>query len=88
MNPNCGWRGHTKDQCWQQGGRKEGQAPDWWLNRIKGKQASTSIVEHTPESDKPENYAMLSYHVPDDPTALVCTSDFHSEAHATSTHPQ
>ena len=37
MNPDCGWCGHMKDQCWQKGGGKEGQAPDWWLKRIKGK---------------------------------------------------
>jgi hypothetical protein len=85
-NTNCGGHGHTKDQCWEKGGGKEGQAPDWWLKRIKGKQASASVAEDTPKSNEPENYAMLSYHVPDDPTALVCTSDFCSEAHATSNH--
>jgi hypothetical protein len=85
-NTNCGRHGHTKDQCWQKGGGKEGQAPDWWLKRTKGKQASASIAESTPTSDKTENYAMLTYHVPDDPTALVCTSDFRSKAHASSTH--
>ena len=65
-------------------GGKEGQAPDWWVKKIKEKQASASIAENTPKSDKTENYTMLSYHIPDDPTALVCTSDFRSEAHATS----
>jgi gag-polypeptide of LTR copia-type/GAG-pre-integrase domain len=83
-NTNCGRRGHTKDQCWSKGGGKEGQGPDWW--KTAGKQASANIVESTPTSDEPENYAMLTYNVPDDPTALVCTSDFHSEAHAISNH--
>jgi hypothetical protein len=83
-NTNCGRRGHTKDQCWAKGGGREGQAPDWW--KTGGKQASASIAESTPTSDEPENYAMLTYNVPDDPTALVCTSDFRSEAHAISKH--
>ena len=51
-----------------------------------GKQASASIAKSTSTSDEPENYAMLTYNVPNDPTALVCTSDFHSEAHAISNH--
>jgi len=29
-NKNCGKRGHTSDQCYEKGGGKEGQAPDWW----------------------------------------------------------
>ena len=85
-NPNCGRRGHTKDQCWQKGGGKEGQAPDWWLKRVGKQDSANVIVESTPESNEPENYAMLSYHVPDDPTALVCTSDFSTEAHTVSNH--
>jgi hypothetical protein len=56
------------------------------LKRTKGKQTSASVAETAPESDEPVNYATLSFHVPDDPTALVCTSDFHSKAHATSNH--
>jgi len=83
-NTNCGQCGHTKDQCWSKGGGKEGQASDWWKTGVK--QASTSIVEGTPISDELENYAMLTYNVSNNPTALICTSDFHSEAHAISNH--
>ncbi|KIO14996.1 hypothetical protein M404DRAFT_72788, partial [Pisolithus tinctorius Marx 270] len=34
---NCGKKGHTKDQCWEEGGRKAGQAPKWFQNKGKGK---------------------------------------------------
>ncbi|KAF8810961.1 hypothetical protein BYT27DRAFT_7090691, partial [Phlegmacium glaucopus] len=82
--PNCGRRGHTKDQCWEKGGGKEGQAPDWW-KKGKGNKVSANVAENkTAEKDEPENYAMLAYTNPDNDTALVCTSDFRSEAHATS----
>ena len=52
-NPNCGQRGHTKDQCWQKGGGKEGQAPDWWLKRVGKQDSANVVVESTPESDEP-----------------------------------
>jgi hypothetical protein len=83
-NSNCGRRGHTKDQCWEKGGGKEGQAPEWW-KKIKGNKVSANVAENkSAERDDPENYAMLVFDVPEEPTALVCTSDFHSEAHSTS----
>ncbi|KIN96787.1 hypothetical protein M404DRAFT_162291 [Pisolithus tinctorius Marx 270] len=34
---NCRKKGHTKDQCWEEGGRKAGQAPKWFQNKGKGK---------------------------------------------------
>ena len=38
------------------------------------------------EKDKPDDldYAMLATLIPDDKTALICTSNFHSKAHAAS----
>ncbi|KIN94798.1 hypothetical protein M404DRAFT_34692 [Pisolithus tinctorius Marx 270] len=33
----CGKEGHMKDQCWEEGGRKAGQAPKWFQNKGKGK---------------------------------------------------
>ena len=81
--PNCGRRGHTKDQCWEKGGGKEGQAPDWWKNKTsKGNKNNANSAEEKP--DEPEDYAMFASILPDDHTALVCTSDFRDEAHAAS----
>ncbi|KIO14720.1 hypothetical protein M404DRAFT_17580 [Pisolithus tinctorius Marx 270] len=34
---NCGNKGHVKDQCWEEGGGKAGQAPKWFQNKGKGK---------------------------------------------------
>ncbi|KIN94647.1 hypothetical protein M404DRAFT_167659, partial [Pisolithus tinctorius Marx 270] len=34
---NCGKKGHMKDQCWEEGGGKAGQAPKWFQNKGKGK---------------------------------------------------
>ena len=41
---NCGWKGHTGDQCWEKGGGKEGQAPNLWKKK-KGKKASANVAE-------------------------------------------
>ncbi|KIN99388.1 hypothetical protein M404DRAFT_155240 [Pisolithus tinctorius Marx 270] len=34
---NCGKKGHARDQCWEEGGGKAGQAPKWFHNKGKGK---------------------------------------------------
>ena len=88
-NTNCGRTGHTIDQCWEEGGGKAGQAPDWWKKKTKGKKASANVAEgKSSEKDEPENYAMAAFILPDDPEALVCTSDFRSEAHAIPNHSE
>ena len=84
--PNCGRKGHTKDQCWEKGGGKEGQAPEWWKKKKANKPSANAVENKNPEKDEPENYAMAAFILPDDPKALVCTSDFRSEAHAISNH--
>ena len=50
--------------------------------------ANVAETENNTKEDKPQNYAMLAItsHSPDSKTALVCTSDFHSEAHVASKH--
>ena len=85
-NKNCGRCGHTNKQCWEKGGGKEGQAPDWWKKKAKGKKTSVNVAENTFKSDESEseNYAMVTYTLPKISTALICTSDFQSEAHAMS----
>jgi hypothetical protein len=40
-----------------------------------------NITENT-ENDDSENYAMLTHSLPDDPTALIITSDFKAKAKA------
>ncbi|KIK14931.1 hypothetical protein PISMIDRAFT_16919 [Pisolithus microcarpus 441] len=30
---NCGKKGHTKDPCWKEGGRKAGQVPKWFKGK-------------------------------------------------------
>ena len=88
-NTNCGRTGHTIDQCWEEGGGKAGQAPDWWKKKTKGKKPSANVAEDkNSEKDEPENYAMATFNLPDDPEALVCTSDFRSEAHAIPNHSE
>ncbi|KAG6821727.1 hypothetical protein H0H92_001183, partial [Tricholoma furcatifolium] len=34
---NCQKNGHTKDQCFEEGGGMAGKAPDWWIKKHKGK---------------------------------------------------
>ena len=60
--------------------------PEWWNKSSKGKKASANVAENkTAEKDEPD-FTMLATTFPDDETALTCTSDFHSKAHATSNH--
>ena len=83
--PNCGRRGHTKDQCWEKGGGKEGQAPDWWKKIAKDKKPSANSAEtEVKEKDEPDDYAMLATIILNDEAALICTSYFRSEAHSVS----
>jgi hypothetical protein len=64
-NTNCGRRGHTIDQCWEKGGKKEGQAPEWWKKSSKGKKASANVAENkTAEGNEPDNFAMLTTTIP------------------------
>ncbi|KIN99809.1 hypothetical protein M404DRAFT_67770, partial [Pisolithus tinctorius Marx 270] len=51
---NCRKKGHTKDQCWEEGGGKAGQVPKWFQNKGKGKKkekgtgkAATAANEYT-----------------------------------------
>ena len=82
---NCGHHGHTKDQCFEEGGGKADQAPEWWKKKkAKEKKASVNVAKEKPA--EPDNFAMLATTIPDDQTALTCTSDFHSEAHAASNY--
>jgi len=89
---NCNRKGHVKDQCWDVGGGKEGQGPSGWGKKKakkgeKGESANVSQKEK-PQSndsdDESENCAMLAFTVLDDPSALLCTSDFQHEALSTS----
>jgi hypothetical protein len=84
-NPNCGKDGHMKDQCFAKGGGKEKEAPEWFkkMSERKVTSASANAAEKT-ENDDSENYAMFTYDLPDNPTALLVTSDFTVEAHAIS----
>ena len=77
------------DQCWEEGGGKAGQALDWWKKKTKGKKASANVAEgKSSEKDESENYAMATFILPTDPEALVCTSDFRSEAHDIPNHSE
>jgi gag-polypeptide of LTR copia-type len=38
----CNGNDHVKESCWQKGGDKEGQAPDWWKEKQKRKAKKTT----------------------------------------------
>ena len=84
LNPNCDKPGHTIDQCYTKGGGKEKEALEWFKRLAAKKTASASAHIAEDGKDDDENYAMLIYSMPKDPTALIVTSDFKAEAHATS----
>ena len=88
-NPNCKRKGHTIEQCWEKGGHKEAEAPEWWKEKrkqsAKGKSANAAVEKSDDNNNDSDNYAMmLTYSLPDDPSILQCTSDFKHEAHAAS----
>ncbi|KAG6860197.1 hypothetical protein C0993_003124, partial [Termitomyces sp. T159_Od127] len=58
---NCDKNGHTKDQCFEDGGGMAGKAPDWWLKKHKGKGKDKSKSANAAEAEeKEENYAFLT----------------------------
>jgi len=83
-NPNCNKVGHTINQCYTKGGRKEKEVLEWFkkLAAREGASASAHVTEQG--QDDGENYAMLTYTIPEGLTTLVVTSDFKAEAHAIS----
>ncbi|KAF8240125.1 hypothetical protein L208DRAFT_1184097, partial [Tricholoma matsutake] len=87
-NPNCNMDGHTKDQCWEKGGGKEGQAPEWWKTNKGGKENKKGLTTiNTVEKSDNEtmNYVFTIYgssHKDNESFVLAITSDFHSKAHA------
>jgi gag-polypeptide of LTR copia-type len=78
-NTSCGEMGHMKDQCYAKGGGKEKEAPGSrrWLKGMQHQWVQTSWRKL-----KMMIHAMLTYSIPDDPTALIVTSDFKAEAEA------
>ena len=84
-NPNCNKDGHMIDQCFEKGGGKEKEVHKWVKKQAARKAASVSAhVADNVKKDKDKNYTMLTYSIPDDSSTLIVTSDFKSEAHATS----
>jgi hypothetical protein len=87
---NCDKPDHTADKCWRKGGGMEGKAPEWWLEKQKNakknkskKDESANNTEKAGQSDdESDNYAMHSYTLPKNSSALICTSDFKHEAHS------
>ncbi len=86
---NCSKDGHTKEQCWAKGGRKEGQGPRNWWEKSKKKDekngtSNANTVHKHEEMTENMVFTTISPSYEDDKgSALTITSDFHSEAHAT-----
>ena len=89
-NPNCKRKGHMQDQCYEKGGGKEAEAPDWWKEKkkqsAKGKSANAAVEKSDDNSNDSDNHAMLTYRLPDNSSTLQCTSNFKHEAHAVYTY--
>jgi hypothetical protein len=73
---NCNRKGHTKAECWEEGGGKEGQRPER-RGRQKGKgkggneSANTASAEKKKSAPEPENYAFPLVEDPPDDTAAA-----------------
>ena len=66
---NCGWDGHKKMNCWEEGGGKEGEAPDWW--KPYGKKKDTS----KPEKDSARTAVEIENLEPDGVWLAMATDD-------------
>jgi hypothetical protein len=85
---NCNLPNHTKPDCWQPGGGKEGQAPAWYVKKQKkssptktGTKAAANAA--AADDDDEENIVLVASADSDnDDQALAVTSDFKSEAEA------
>jgi len=85
---NCSKDRHTKDQCWEKGGRKEGQGPCKWQEKSKKKDESNgaSNANTANKAKMTENMAFTTIspsHEDDEGYALTITSDFSPKAHST-----
>ncbi|KAJ8584768.1 hypothetical protein M405DRAFT_865962 [Rhizopogon salebrosus TDB-379] len=61
---NCGWEGHSKARCWEEGGGQEGKAPDWWKSCGKN-EASTKDEKPKPKADSTKAAAAAEDMEPD-----------------------
>jgi hypothetical protein len=59
---NCGWEGHKKENCWEEGGSKENEAPERWKPRGKKDKASK---DETPKSDSTKANTATKKYEPD-----------------------
>ena len=53
---NCGWKGHKKEDCWEEGGGKARKAPKGWKSRGK-KEKSTAKDEKSKGKSSKANTA-------------------------------
>ncbi|KAG2133519.1 hypothetical protein BD769DRAFT_1323397, partial [Suillus cothurnatus] len=53
---NCGWKGHKKEDCWEEGGGKAGQAPKTWkLHGKKPKDEKPKASGSNADASKPKD---------------------------------
>jgi hypothetical protein len=84
---NCNLLNHMKPDCWRKGGGKEGQAPTWYVEKMKKNSASKAANAVESEDDE-ENVVLLSCINDDDENVvLAVTSDFKHEAEALAVAP-
>ena len=80
---NCKKKGHSKEQCWKDGGGKAGQAPKWFLNKTKkGKEmekvatATTAASAATrPDGDTEPDGVWLAHAQDDDWLTEIAEED-------------
>src|SRR5882672_9355402 len=80
--------GHTKDQCWEKGGGKEGQGPcKWWeKSKKKDKSNGASNTNTANKAEMTENMAFTTIGPScedDEDSGPTIPSDFSPEAHST-----
>src|SRR6266481_9694597 len=83
---NCSKDGHTKEQCWEKGGGKEGQGPRNWREKSKKKDekngtSNANTAHKHEEMTKNMAFTTIGPSYEDDKgSALTITSGFHSKA--------
>ncbi|KIJ16197.1 hypothetical protein PAXINDRAFT_11234 [Paxillus involutus ATCC 200175] len=64
---NCGWKGHTKDNCWEEGGGKAGKVPKSWRSKGKKEALAKDLKGNTNTaaelSNKPDAVWLAAYNM-------------------------
>ncbi|KAG2050613.1 hypothetical protein BDR06DRAFT_974375 [Suillus hirtellus] len=73
---NCGWKGHKKEDCWEEGGGKAGKGPKGW--KLQGKKPKTGNEKSKANGSNADALKPKDKSEPDK-VWLACTENAHAK---------